>query len=193
MAQIVAFESITLDGVMQGPGRPDEDTRGGFTHGGWAAPYSDTPEQGRAVAESMSTTGAMLLGRRTYEDFHQVWAGRTDNPFSAVFDNNTKYVASRTLREPLAWQNSVLLPDGADGVARLRREPGKDVVILGSGELVRSLAAVGLVDRWMLFVHPLVLGSGRRLFANDGQPAHLRLVSALPTSSGVIIATYAPA
>jgi len=190
VAKIVAFESITLDGVMQAPGRPDEDTRDGFAHGGWAAPYSDTPEQGRAVAESMSTTGAMLLGRRTYEDFFHAWAGRTDNPFSPVFDNNTKYVASRTLREPLVWQNSVLLSSGTDGVARLRREPGKDIVVLGSGELVRSLAAAGLIDRWMLFIHPLVLGSGRRLFADEAQLARLRLVSAVPTSSGVIIATY---
>ncbi len=193
MAQIVAFESITLDGVMQAPGRPDEDTRDGFAHGGWARPYGDTPEQGKAVAESMGTTGAMLLGRRTYEDFHKAWAGRTDNPFSPVFDNNTKYVASRTLHEPLVWQNSVLLPEGTDGVARLRREPGKDIIVLGSGELVRSLAAAGLIDRWMLFIHPLVLGSGRRLFADDGWLAHLRLVSSIPTSSGVIIATYAPA
>jgi dihydrofolate reductase len=193
MAAIVAFESITLDGVMQGPGRADEDTRDGFAHGGWAAPYGDTPEQGRAVAESMSTTGAILLGRRTYEDFYKVWAGRTDNPFSPIFDASTKYVASRTLREPLVWQNSVLLRDGTDGVARLRREPGKDIVILGSGELVRSLAAVGLVDRWFLQIHPLVLGSGRRLFADPGQLARLRLVSSVTTSSGVIIATYEPA
>ena len=193
MAKIVAFESITLDGVMQAPGRPDEDTRDGFAHGGWAAPYSDTPEQGRAVAESMSTTGAMLLGRRTYEDFFHAWAGRTDNPFSPVFDNNTKYVASRTLREPLVWQNSVLLSSGTDGVARLRREPGKDIVVLGSGALVRSLAAAGLIDRWMLFIHPLVLGSGRRLFAEDAARVALRLVESRTTSTGVVIATYEPA
>ncbi len=141
----------------------------------------------------MSTTGAILLGRRTYEQFHGVWAGRTDNQFSPVLDNATKYVASRTLREPLVWQNSVLLPDGTDGAARLRREPGKDIVILGSGELVQSLAAVGLIDRWFLFIHPLVLGSGRRLFADDGVLARLRLVSSVGTSTGVIIAIYEPA
>lgn len=188
--KIVAFESITLDGVMQGPGRPDEDRRGGFDLSGWAAPFGSTPEQDRAVAESMSTTGAILLGRITYEQFYEDWHGRTDNPFSPVLDNAIKYVASRTLHEPLVWQNSVLLPDGADGVSRLRREPGKDVVVLGSGELVRSLAAVGLVDRWMLFIHPLVLGSGRRLFADEDHLGKLNLVSAVPTSSGVIIATY---
>lgn len=191
--KIVAFESITLDGVMQGPGRPDEDTRDGFAHGGWAAPYANSPEQGQAVAESMAATGAILLGRRTYEDFYQTWHGRTDNQFSPVLDAATKYVASRTLREPLVWENSVLLPDGADGVARLRREPGKDIVVLGSGDLVRSLAAVGLIDRWLLFIHPLVLGSGRHLFADPGQLARLRLVSSLATSTGVVIAIYAPA
>ncbi len=192
MAQIVAFESITLDGVMQSPARPDEDTRNGFAHGGWAVGYSDSVELGKAVAESMATTGAILLGRRTYEDFYQVWHGRTDNQFSPVLDNATKYVASRTLREPLVWQNSVLLSDGADDVARLRREPGKDIVVLGSGELVRSLAAAGLVDRWMVFIHPLVLGSGQRLFADDGELARMRLVSSVATSTGVVIATYEP-
>ena len=192
MVQIVAFESITLDGVMQSPGRPDEDPRGGFAHGGWAAPYA-SPEQMQAVGESMATTGALLLGRRTYEDFFQVWPGRTDNPFSAVLDAATKYVASRTLREPLPWQNSVLLPDGTDGAARLRRETGKDIVILGSGELVRSLAAVGLIDRYVLQIHPLVLGSGQRLFADDAARSALRLVESRTTSTGVVIATYEPA
>ena len=191
MTNIVVFNSITLDGVMQAPGRPDEDTRAGFTHGGWAAPYA-SPEQGELVAQSMSTTGALLLGRRTYEDFYAVWHGRTDNPFSPVLDASTKYVASRSLREPLTWQNSVLLPDGTDGVAALRREPGKDIVILGSGELVQSLAAAGLIDRYVLQIHPLVLGGGRRLFEEPGTFAKLRLTDARPTSSGVLIATYEP-
>lgn len=192
MAQIVAFESITLDGVMQAPGRPDEDTRGGFIHGGWANGY-DSPEQDAAVARSMATSGALLLGRRTYEDFHGFWPHQGDNPFTEVLNTTTKYVASRSLREPLPWQNSVLLSSLTDDVARLRRQPGKDVVILGSGEVVRSLAEVGLVDRWMLLVHPLILGSGRRLFGEGGAPAHLRLAEAIPTSSGVVIATYVPA
>ena len=193
MRSITVTMWVTLDGVVQGLGRADEDTRGGFTHGGWAAPYANSPEQARAVAESMSSTGALLLGRRTYEDFFKVWPGRTDNEFSAVLDAATKHVVSRSLREPLPWQNSVLISDGADGVARLRREPGKDVVILGSGELVRSLAAVGLIDRWFLQIHPLVLGSGIRLFADSGDLAKLHLVDARPTSTGVIIATYEPA
>jgi dihydrofolate reductase len=189
---IVVFNSVTLDGVMQSPGRPDEDTRGGFTQGGWAAPYS-SPEQGEIVAQSMSTTGALLLGRRTYEDFYGFWPHQTDNPFTEVLNNSTKYVASRSLREPLPWQNSVLLHgDAVDEVAKLRQEPGKDIVILGSGELIRSLIPRGLIDRFILSVHPLVLGSGQRMFADDGTLAKLRLVDAKPTSSGVIIATYEP-
>jgi dihydrofolate reductase len=192
MSDIVVFVSVTLDGVMQAPGRPDEDTRGGFQHGGWAVPYS-SPEQGQAAAESMSTTGAMLLGRRTYEDFYSFWPHQTDNPYTEVLNNSTKYVASRSLREPLPWQNSVLLSgDAADEVAKLRNGPGKDIVILGSGDLVRSLASHDLIDRYILQIHPLVLGSGQRLFADDGSQAKLRLLGAKPTSKGVIIATYEP-
>jgi dihydrofolate reductase len=192
MSDIVVFVSVTLDGVMQAPGRPDEDTRGGFQHGGWAVPYS-SPEQGQAAAESMSTTGAMLLGRRTYEDFYSFWPHQTDNPYTEVLNNSTKYVASRSLREPLPWQNSVLLSgDAADEVAKLRNGPGKDIVILGSGALVRSLMPHDLIDRYLLQIHPLVLGSGQRLFADDGSQAKLRLVDAKPTSKGVIIATYEP-
>jgi dihydrofolate reductase len=192
MTDIVAFLFVTLDGVMQAPGRPDEDTRGGFQHGGWAAPYSD-PVQGQVAAESMSTTGAILLGRRTYEDFYSFWPKQTDNPFTGVLNDSTKYVASRSLREPLPWQNSVLLSgDAADEVAKLRQTEGKDIVILGSGELVRSLMARDLIDRYLLQIHPLVLGSGQRLFAEDGTQAKLRLVDAKPTTTGVIIATYEP-
>jgi dihydrofolate reductase len=190
--KIVAFESVTLDGVMQGPARPDEDTRGGFKDGGWAVPYS-SPEQGQLAAESMATTGALLLGRRTYEDFYQVWPKRTDNPYTEVLNASTKYVTSRMLREPLPWQNSVLLSgDATDEVARLRQAEGKDIVILGSGDLVRSLAASNLIDRYILQIHPLVLGSGHRLFADGGAQAKLRLVETRPTSTGVVIATYEP-
>jgi dihydrofolate reductase len=191
MSDIVVFNSITLDGVMQAPGRPDEDTRGAFAYGGWAAGY-ESPEQSEAVAESMQTTGALLLGRRTYEDFYGFWPHQTDNPFTEVLNNSIKYVASRSLRDPLPWQNSILLSDGADRVAALRREPGKDIVILGSGELVRSLMARNLIDRFVLQIHPLVLGTGRRLFPDDGTLRKLRLVKSTHTSTGVIIATYEP-
>jgi dihydrofolate reductase len=193
MPRIIAFIHLTLDGVMQAPARPDEDTRGGFRRGGWANGYDD-PIMARAVGESMGTTGAILLGRRTYEDFYQVWPKRTDNPFTPVLNNTLKYVASRTLTEPLPWMNSKLLPGNAEeSVAALREQPGKDVVILGSGLLVQSLLRCKLVDELMLMIHPIMLGSGRRLFAEDGTFATLKLEQATPTTKGVVITRYRPA
>lgn len=193
MSRIVAFIHLTLDGVMQAPGRPDEDRRDGFEHGGWGAPYSDGV-LAKAVGESMGTTGALLLGRRTYEDFYKVWPKRTDNPFTPVLNNSLKYVASRTLEEPLPWMNSQLLKGNAeDEVAKLRQASGKDIVILGSGVLVQSLLRCNLIDELMLTINPLVLGSGRRLFPDHGAPATLRLVDATPTTKGVIITRYQPA
>ena len=191
MSRVVAFILLTLDGVMQAPARPDEDPRGGFQHGGWAMPYAD-PELGRMAAESMPNTGAMLFGRRTYEDFYKVWPNRTDgNPFTPVLNNTRKYVASRTLHEPLPWANSTLLKgDAADVVAKLKNELAKDILVLGSGELLRSLMRRNLVDEYVLQIHPLVLGSGQRLFADDGSVAALKLVDTKTTSAGVIIATY---
>ncbi len=194
MSRIVVFESLTLDGVMQAPGRPDEDRRGGFEHGGWATPFAD-PVLGSVAAEGMSKGGALLFGRRTYEDFASVWPNMPEpNPFSAVLNNSQKYVASRTLKEPLPWRNSVLLHgDATQAVARLREPPGADIVVLGSGELVQSLMRRNLVDQFVLLIHPLVLGSGRRLFADGGALARLRLVDAKPTTTGVVIVTYEPA
>src|SRR5258708_27240962 len=165
MSKAVVFMNLTLDGVMQAPGRPDEDRRGGFEHGGWAMPYATM----EAAEESMAYTGALLLGRRTYEDFYAVWPNRTDNPFTAVLNNSQKYVASTTLKEPLPWMNSTLLKgDVADAVARLKQQPGKDIVILGSGELIQALMPRGLIGEFVLLIHPLVLGSGRRIFPDGG-------------------------
>ena len=192
MTRIVAFESLTLDGVMQAPGRPDEDRRGGFTHGGWAVPYAD-PEIGKAAQDSMSKTGGLLLGRRTYEDFHAFWPKQKDNPFTEVLNKSLKYVASTKLKEPLPWKNSKLLSgDASKAVAKLKKGSGKDLVILGSGELVRGLMKDGLVDEFILLVHPLVLGSGRRLFADDGTFSTLELVDTKTSKSGVMIGTYRP-
>ena len=189
MSKIVVFTNLTLDGVMQAPGRPDEDRRGGFDYGGWATPYATM----EAAEESMANTGALLLGRRTYEDFYTVWPNQTDNPFTAVLNNTQKYVASTTLEEPLPWINSTLLKgDAAEAVARLRQEPGKDIVILGSGELVQSLMRRNLVDKYVLLIHPLVLGSGRHLFTDGGSFAALRFVSTKTTTTGVVIETYQP-
>lgn len=190
MGKVVVVNNVTLDGVMQAPGRPDEDPRGGFTHGGWALPYNDAV-MGRAMGEGMATSGALLFGRRTYEDFYAVWPNRTDNPFTEVLNNAQKYVASATLTEPLPWQNSTLLKgDVAGAVADLKQQPGADIVILGSGELIQSLMRHNLIDQFTLLIHPLVLGLGRRLFADDGAFAKLRLANTVTTTTGVVIATY---
>ena len=189
MSKVVVFTNLTLDGVMQAPGRPDEDRRGGFEHGGWATPYAAMAQAG----ESMANTGALLLGRRTYEDFYAVWPKQKDSPFSAMLDNMQKYVASTTLSEPLLWINSTLLKgDAAEAVARLKEEPGKDLLVMGSGDLVQSLMRHNLVDLYVLLIHPLVLGSGRRLFPDGGAFAALRLVATRTTNNGVVIATYEP-
>jgi len=193
MSEVVVFNHVTLDGVMQAPGRPDEDRRGGFEHGGWAASRMDAVV-GAAAAEGMARGGSLLLGRRTYEDFAGFWPKQRDNPFTDVLNNTQKYVASRTLKEPLPWSNSTLLKgDPAEAVARLKQQPGKDLVVLGSGELVQSLMARNLVDRFVLLIHPIVLGSGRRLFTDTGASARLRLLDTKTSTTGVVTATYQPA
>lgn len=193
MGKVVLYLSLTLDGVMQAPGRPDEDRRGGFTHGGWAAPYAD-PTLMTVAGESMSTSGALLLGRRTYEDFYAVWPkAPKPNPFTDILNNTQKYVASRTLKDPLPWMNSTLLEgDAVPAVAELRKQPGKDLVILGSGELARSLMSHGLIDTYILLIHPLVLGSGRRLFPDRGPRIALRLVNSRTSTKGVMVGIYEP-
>ena len=189
MRKIVVCTNLSLDGVMQGPGRPDEDTRGGFTRGGWGAPYGAMAHAGQVFAE----TDALLLGRRTYEDFYEVWPKRPDSPFTPWLTNVRKYVASRTLREPLPWSNSVLLHgDVAGALASIKGEPGKNILVMGSGDLVRSLMPTGLIDEYVLLIHPLVLGSGQRLFPADGMFAPLNLLGSVTTPNGVIIGSYAP-
>ena len=195
MRKIGAFILLSLDGVMQAPARPDEDTRGGFAHGGWANSYSDPVAAefaGRGMADAGG--GGLLFGRRTYEDFYSVWPKRTDgNPFTEVLNRRQKYVVSKTLSEPLPWMNSTLLKgDAADSVAKLKNDPGGDLMILGSGELIRTLLPAGLIDDMTLLIHPLVLGSGVRLFPDRASPQKLRLVESKPTSTGVLITTYRP-
>jgi dihydrofolate reductase len=193
MRKIVAVVSLTLDGVMQAPGRPDEDKRGGFEHGGWAGPYFD-PVMMQTMGEGLSQGAPMLFGRRTYEDFYKVWPARKSSPFSKVLDEGQKYVASRTLKEPLPWQNSTLLQgDAAQTVAGLKQQPGADIVVLGSGDLLQTLMRHGLVDVYVLLIHPLLLGRGRRLFNDDARRASLNLVKSVTTGKGVVIATYQPA
>ena len=190
MSKIIVNISLTLDGVMQAPGRPDEDTRGGFTYGGWALPYFD-PSMFSPPADGKMPD--MLFGRRTYEDFYSVWPNRTDNPFTEVLNNAQKYVASTTLKEPLPWMNSMLLVgDAAEAVALLKQQLANDLVVLGSGVLLQTLMRHNLVDEYKLSIHPLILGTGRRLFP-DGSPfAALKLVDTKIASTGVVMATYHP-
>jgi dihydrofolate reductase len=188
MSKVVVLMHLTLDGVMQAPGRPDEDPRGGFAHGGWARPRGDS------VAEALggiAEVGGLLFGRWTYEDFYSFWPNQGDNPFTESLNNSQKYVASTTLQEPLPWRNSTLLKgDAAEAVARLKQQLDKDLLIMGSGVLVQSLMRRNLVDEYVLLIHPLVLGTGRRLFVEGGPTTALRLADNKTTSSGVVIATY---
>jgi dihydrofolate reductase len=191
--KIVVNNYVTLDGVMQAPGHPDEDRRGGFEHGGWAVPYND--EVMRASAQKgMANSGSMLFGRLTYEKMRAAWSGQPDdNMFASVLNNRQKYVASSTLTTPLDWINSTLLEgDAADAVAELKQRPGDDIVILGSGDLIQSLMRRDLIDEYVLLIHPLILGGGRRLFPDDGSFRALELVETVVTTTGVEIATYVP-
>ena len=192
MSTIEVVNHVTLDGVMQAPAGPDEDRRGGFEHGGWAVPYFDEV-QGRYMGERMSRGGGgrLLLGRWTYEKFKDAWQKQPeDNPIRQVLEASTKYVVSRS-PTALGWQNSVLLEgDAVETVRDLKAREDGNIVILGSGELVQALLPHGLIDAFLLTIHPLVLGSGRRLFAGEGALAKFTLVEAKPTTTGVLIARY---
>lgn len=191
MRKVVVFNNLTLDGVIQAPGRQEEDQRGGFQHGGWAAPYGAM--QSSEAGESLSGFGSLLLGRRTYEILYDFWHPQTDNPFTQILTNTPKYVASTTLKEPLPWDNSTLLKGSVpEAVIALKAQAGDDLIMMGSGELIQTLMKHNLIDRYILLIHPLVLGSGRRLFADDGTAAKLQLVSAKATPNGVVVATYQP-
>ena len=191
MREITAIMFVTLDGVVQGLGRPDEDTRDGFTRGGWGPQYNDE-DMGGELAKGMSKPGDMLFGRRTWEDFAGVWGRSSDgNPFSAHMNAATKYVVSRGLPNANAWQNSILLRgDAVETVAQLKEQPGKGLSINGSAQLVRSLHAVGLIDHYTLLIHPLTLGSGARLFDGPAPLTRFELTASTTTGKGVIIAHY---
>lgn len=193
MRKIVVAEQLSLDGVMQAPGHPDEDRSGGFEHGGWHLPYFDEVA-GESVGASMGAMDAFLFGRRTYEIMARFWPNAPeDDMFTEVMNSTAKYVASTTLEEPLDWKNSTLLRGPVpDAVAALKQEPGGNIVVLGSGQLVRTLFAHDLVDELALMIDPLVLGSGMRLFDGWTERRPLRLADSVTTTTGVIIATYVP-
>jgi dihydrofolate reductase len=193
MSRVVVLNHVTMDGVMQAPGRTDEDTRDGFQHGGWSPPYGDEV-MGQAMGARMMHSGGLLFGRRTYEDLLTYWNSQTGSPFTDALNITPKYVATTTLHQPLPWPNSTVLTGNvAEAVAELREKAGKDLHIMGSGALIQSLMPRNLIDEYMLMIHPLVLGSGRRLFPGGSPPTRLRLASSLTTTTGVVIATYQPA
>lgn len=188
---VVVINHVTLDGVMQAPGGEDEDTRGGFSHGGWAIPGNDEV-MARRMGERMSKPdGGMLLGRRSYEQMLGFW-NTQGGPYKDALNNAPKYVASTNPETSLDWPNSTLLHgDIPAAVADLKR--GTDLLIMGSGQLIRSLLPHGLIDEYLLMIHPLVLGSGQRLFDGGDTVTKLRLANSTPTTTGVLLATYQPA
>jgi dihydrofolate reductase len=189
--KVVAIEHLTLDGVYQAPARTDEDGRGGFKYGGWSK-GTDAPEITQATISRYMTGGWRLLaGRTTYEDLYEGWQVRQpDHPMTQALRNVQKLVASRDPGYQLTWENSILLNgDAVDAVAALTNRPGTPLIIFGSGVLVRSLLARGLVDELVLMIHPTVLGQGLRLFG-DSSFTKLELVSAVTADTGAIVATY---
>ena len=194
MRKLIVDEFMSLDGVMQAPGGEEEDTSGGFQHGGWSMQYKDEPAQKR-VLEGIVGAGGFLLGRRTYDIFAAYWpnASEQEQVIAEPLNTKPKYVASRTQTE-LEWQNSTVLDrDLADAVTALKQEDGGDLHVIGSTELVQSLLDLGLVDELRLMIDPVVVGGGKRIFRDDGQLRPLRLVESETTPSGAIFATYAPA
>ena len=192
MGSVTVTMWVTLDGVVQGLGRPDEDTRGGFTYGGWGPRFNDEV-MGREMAEAMTKPGDMLFGRRTWQDFITAGGRRADgNPVTARMNATTKYVVSRTLEDADAWPNSVLLRgDAVRTVAELKAGADRDLGVIGSVSLVRSLHAAALIDRYTLLICPLTLGSGTRLFEGPAPLTEFDLTGSVTTTKGVIIAQYA--
>jgi dihydrofolate reductase len=185
---------LTLDGVMQAPGGPDEDRDGGFEHGGWSFPYGDE-DFGVAVTGWFAHADAFLLGRKTYEIFAGHWPKVTDadDPIASQLNALPKYVASATLTS-VDWQNSSLISgDVAAEVARLKQQPGDELQVHGSGDLAHTLIEHDLIDEYRLLIFPLHLGSGKKLFTDGAKAAGLRLLSSSTTSTGVVIASYEPA
>jgi dihydrofolate reductase len=193
MRMLSVIEFLSLDGVMQAPGSPDEDIEGGFRHGGWQRPYFDDV-LGATAAEGMAATDTYLFGRKTYQAMAAYWPTVSDDdPFARSLNGTPKYVASRTLRN-VEWQNSTLIKgDAVEGVGKLKEQPGRNIAVLGSGELVRTLIENDLVDEYFLAVFPVVLGSGKRLFREADQITKLSLVDSKATSTGGVLLTYRPA
>jgi dihydrofolate reductase len=194
--RIVLSDLMSLDGVVQSPGGREEDTDGGFAHGGWSMPYFEPETMGPAVTETMASTEALLFGRRTWQTMAAAWPGRAGDPFAERMNEIPKYVASRTLtQDDLTWPGSTLLPanDAIGAIRRLRAQSGGAIQVMGSASLAAQLVEHDLVDEYRLMIEPILLGGGKPLFPNDGQVRALELVSATTTGTGVLICTYRPA
>jgi dihydrofolate reductase len=194
--RIVLSEFISLDGVVQAPGGA-EDTDGGFAHGGWSMPYFDPDTMGGFIDDAMSTTDALLFGRRTWQAMASAWPDRDDgsDPFATRMNTIPKYVVSSTLTDgDLTWANSVLIPgdDPASSVAELKQQDGGDLGVMGSPHLARTLVEAGLVDEYRLLIEPLLLGGGKSIFPFDGERRPLELVDASTTPTGVLRCVYRP-
>lgn len=190
--RLVVINHVSLDGVLQGPGRPGEDERDGFEHSGWARRAADDPALGETIGERMGDDFSWLLGRRSYEDMLEHW-NAVGGPFKDGLNLVDKYVATSNPQLELRWPNSRRLTgDVPTEVGRLRGADGGNLVVMGSGQLIRSLLPHALVDEMVLMIHPVVLGSGRRLFGESASALPLRLVDSTVTSSGVVVATYRP-
>ena len=193
--RVIVIDFMSLDGVVQAPGGPDEDTDGGFEHGGWSGPYFDPEVMGGAIDEVMQSTDALLFGRRTWRVMADAWPGRAGDPFADKMNSLPKYVASRTLKEDdLTWNTTLLPADDAIGAIRELRERDGDVIqVWGSASLALQLVEADLVDEYRLMLEPILLGGGKRVFPDDGRARPLELVSVTQAKTGVLICAYKPA
>ena len=193
MRKLIVQEWMTLDGVVQAPGMKDEDRSGGFEHGGWSLPYFEDASL-KWVVDNLNEAGGFVLGRRTYELFAGHWpnASEEEQPMAQPLNSKPKFVATKTLTEPLDWENSTVLHgDVAKAVAALKEEDGGDLLVIGSAELVKTLLDHDLVDEYRMMIDPLVVGGGKRLFPEDGALNELKLLDSEATETGAILATYA--
>jgi dihydrofolate reductase len=193
--RIVINEFISLDGVVQAPGGAEEDTDGGFRHGGWSMPYFDPEVMGAAVGEQTANAGALLFGRRTWRVMADAWPSRAGDPMADQMNALPKYVASRTLKpDDMTWNTTLLSADGAlDDIAKLRTEEGGDLLVWGSVTLVGALIGAGLVDELNVMIEPITLGGGKRIFPEDGSARPWRLTKSVTAGTGVLVCTYVPA
>jgi dihydrofolate reductase len=190
MGKLIVTEFVTLDGVAQAPGEPDEDRDDGFSHGGWQAPLLDQ-QSGNAMFEQAKQMDALLLGRKTYEIFANYWPNAPQGiPFTGLLNRVPKYVASRTLAGPLAWQGSTLIADDLADEIRTLKERHNQIHVIGSLDLVQSLLRLDLVDRFNLWIYPVLLGSGKQVFADGTMPTALRLIESITYPNGTVQLSY---